>query len=155
MGVPFLAGPGGGDRATGPAAHRDGARAGGRDGVVRGALQLRLVGPRAGGLGLGARRQPAARRGAPDRPSVPPPAAPLFGAAERRLRGGDPAALAPVPHRPATPVAAERGATAAHPRLRRERRDAGRAPGAAPGRPPGAGGPPRGPGPAVRAPPSP
>src|SRR2546430_3987297 len=56
-------------------------------------LQLRLVGPRAGRLGLGARRQSVARRGAPDRPSVPPPAAPLFGAAERRPRGGDPAAL--------------------------------------------------------------
>src|SRR2546428_10879422 len=153
MGVPFLAGPGGAARATRPAAHRDGARAGRRDGVVRGALQLRLVGPRAGRLGLGARRQSAARRGAPDRPSVPPPAAPLFGAAERRLRGGDPAALAPVPHRPATPVAAERGATAAHPRLRRERRDAGRAPGAAPGRRRRAGDPRRDPDPRFPAPP--
>src|SRR3989442_12545297 len=101
MGVPFLAGPGGAARATRPAAHRDGARAGGRDGVVRGALQLRLVGPRAGGLGLGARRQPAARPGAPDRPSVPPPAAPPSGAAERTLPRADPAPLPPGPLRPA------------------------------------------------------
>src|SRR3989442_6578948 len=113
MGVPFLARPGGTARATRSAAHRDGARPGRRDGVVRGALQLRPLGPRAGGLGFGARRQPAARDGAPDRSSVPPPAAPLFGAAERRLRGGDPAALAPVPPRAAAPIAAAPGAAVA------------------------------------------
>src|SRR3989454_4864644 len=126
MGVPFLARPGGTARATRSAAHRDGARPGRRDGVVRGALQLRPLGPGAGGLGFGPRRQPAARRRAPDRSSVPPPIAPLSGAPERRLRGGDPTALAPVPHRAAAPAAAQRGATAAHPRLRPERRDAGR-----------------------------
>src|SRR2546425_318823 len=43
MGVPFLAGPGGAARATRPAAHPDGAGAGGRDGGGRGARPGRLA----------------------------------------------------------------------------------------------------------------